>query len=325
MGISVVTAVYNGEEYLKESIESILKQTYSHFEYIIVNDGSNDKTREILDNIADSRVKAIHLERNGGAANALNIGINEARGKWIALQDADDVSIEHRLQTQLYFIKSDPRLVVVGSLVQCIPGNDKINQKFLQWEESFFNNKKNFRKEQFNSTPLCNGTGFFLKSAFEKIGGYDPIFKIAYDYDLWTRMFEMGGISRVPEVLYKYRVRKNSLAHRDKIDTRNEVLLSTFKNISELRFNHLNRKPKLLLLGTEKNYEFYRSHLEGKNHFITMSFPDPRSNDIEEAYSLYKSNEIDGIVVNSKKRRLLRQLRRRGLSFGKNLFTIQIP
>lgn len=322
-----MTAVYNGQEYLEESIESILKQTYKDFEYIIVNDGSADRTEEILNNIKDTRVKVIHLEKNGGAASALNIAINVANGKWIALQDADDVSNENRLQQQLQYIKSDSRLVAVGSLIQCIPGNDQVDQNRLSWEEAFFNSKNHFRKEQFISTPFCHGTGFFSKEAFRKIGGYDSTFHIAYDYDLWTRMFEVGEISRVPEVLYQYRIHGSSLAHSNTINTTKEVLLSTFKLIAALRFRRLNRKPNMLLTGTKNNIDFYRQHLHFQNHYVTMSFLDIDHGDIKEAYSLYRSKEIDGIIIASNQQinQLLGFFRRRGMSFGKNLFMIWMP
>lgn len=325
MEISVVTAVYNGEAYLEEAIESILQQTFSDFEYIIVNDGSKDKTKEILDKITDPRVKVIHLVKNGGAANALNLGINEATGQWIALQDADDVSHEHRLEKQLAYIKSDARMVAVGSLIQCIPGKDLIDRRLLEWEELFFNSKADFRNQQFYSTPLCHGTGFFSKKAYEAIGGYDPTFKIAYDYDLWTRMFEEGEISRVPEILYSYRIHRSSLAHSNKNHTTNEVLLSTFKRISELRFQHLERKPKLLLLGTKNNVEYYKENLEPQNQYVSMSFLGVK--EVRKASFAYQSHEIDGIVLvdNQQMREQLRFLRKRGMAYGENLFRIWMP
>lgn len=323
MEISVLTAVYNGEEYLKESIESILKQTFPHFEYIIVNDGSDDKTKEILDSITDPRVKVFHLEKNVGAANALNIGISQARGKWIALQDADDISIENRLQIQLQYIQSDSGLVAVGSLVQCIPGNDQVDQSSLKESESFFN-RDNFRNDIFGSTPICNGTGFFLKSAYEKIGGYDPTFKIAYDTDLWTRMLEVGEISRCPEVLYKYRVHKNSLSHNDIFAMDKEHLLCTFKNIAGLRFNNLNRKPKMLMISTHKRFEYYRKNFEDENRYLMISFLGLGLKNARKAYSLYQSNEIDGILLVSRRRSLLRFFTRKGLLLGGNLFKINI-
>ncbi|MEH7076602.1 glycosyltransferase family 2 protein [Neobacillus drentensis] len=325
MEISVVTAVYNGEAYLVEAIESILHQSLPDFEYIIVNDGSADLTKEILDRISDSRVKVIHLGKNVGAATALNMGINQAKGNWIAIQDADDLSHRQRLEKQLAYVKADTRLAATGSLIRCIPGKDLVDQSLLEWEELFFNNKGSFRTEQFYSTPLCHGTGFFSKQAYEKIGGYDPTFKIAYDYDLWTRMFEEGEIARVPEVLYSYRIHGNSLAHSNKVETTNEILLSTFKQIATLRFFHLKRKPKLLLLGTNNHVDFYQENLAAKNHYVSMEFLGPK--EVRKAVSLFLSNEIDGVILVSTPQlgEQLRFFRKRGLEFGKNLFKIWMP
>jgi len=325
--ISVVTAVYNGQKYIEEATASILNQTFQHFEYIVVNDGSSDKTNDILVHIKDPRVKVIHLKKNSGAAYALNKGINEARGKWIALQDADDVSSTFRLQRQLQYTKSDSCLVAVGTLIKCITGKDRIKQSYLKFEESFFNNKNNLRNHQFFSTPICNGSGFFLKKAYEKTGGYDPAFKIAYDYDLWTRMFEVGEISRVPEVLYNYRIHKNSLSHSSKLKTTKEVLISTFKNISLLRFNYLKRKPKLLLLCNNNHYNFYQKHLKHNNTYLNLSFLEQSSENVYKAYSLYSSKKVDGIIValTQATGNILRFLGRKGLLFRENLFMVWIP
>ncbi|TGA98751.1 glycosyltransferase [Sporolactobacillus shoreae] len=329
MELSVVTAVYNGEAHLEEAVHSILNQTLNDFEYIIVNDGSNDRTREILDRLTDPRVKVIHSEMNNGAANALNTGIHEARGEWIALQDADDVSIEHRLQRQLDYIKSHPEFAAVGALIQCISGEESIDPDFLKMESFFFNAKdpERFRDEQFYSTPICHGTGFFSKSAFQNIGGYDPNFKIAYDYDLWSRMFEEGEIGRVPEILYQYRVRTHSLAHTNRIETTCEVLLSTFKSIVKVKFGHLNRIPKLLLLGSQKEIAFYKEKIASRNRYSEMLFLEQKMSAIKKAYSLYRFHKIDGIVLasNSQADRSFRYFVSKGLSFGSQVFKVWIP
>ncbi len=327
MQISVVTAVYNGQDYLEEATGSILNQTFQHFEYIIVNDGSHDKTKYILDRIKDPRVKVIHLKKNNGAAYALNRGINEARGKWIALQDADDISSKLRLQRQLQYINSDPSLVAVGSLVKCITGKERIEQGHLIFEESFFNHKSDFKNHQFFRTPICNGSGLFLKKAYEKTGGYDPAFKIAYDYDLWTRMFEVGEISRVPEVLYQYRIHKKSLAHSNKLNTIKEVLISTFKNIALLRLNRLNRKPELLLLGNHNHYKFYKNNLEHNNIYLNVDFLEQSRENAYKAYTLYRTRKIDGIIVSLTQAtgNILRFLERKGLLLRENLFMVWMP
>ncbi|KGP91098.1 hypothetical protein N780_17750 [Pontibacillus chungwhensis BH030062] len=328
MDITVVTAVYNGEEYLKESIDSILNQTFTEFEYIIVNDGSHDHTKMILDKIQDSRVKVIHLKNNGGAANALNIGIQEAKGKWIAIQDADDVSVKHRLEKQIDYVRSHPQLVAVGSSIECITGKEKMDESSLEWEESFFNNKVNLRVDQFFSTPLCHGSGFYLKEAHDAIGGYDPMFKIAYDYDLWTRMFDKGDILKIPEVLYKYRVHGDSLAHSNKLVTTNEVLISTFKNISKIRYAHLNRKPNILFLGTESNIKFYQENLKIRDDYLMMHcVNEDNINKLREIGTIIRSGHYDGVIlsVSIRYNEILRFLIQRGFSYTDNLFKVWMP
>ncbi|WP_100486645.1 glycosyltransferase family 2 protein [Sporolactobacillus pectinivorans] len=329
MELSVVTAVYNGEAHLEEAIQGILNQTFHDFEYIIVNDGSSDRTREILDGVIDPRVKVIHLKKNKGAANALNTGIYDASGEWIALQDADDVSMEPRLQKQLTYIKSHPGFAAIGSLIQCIPEDENMDQNFLKMEEFFFNAKEpeKFRDEQFYSTPICHGSGLFSKKAFQNTGGYDPAFKIAYDYDLWSRMFEEGEIGRVPEVLYQYRIQANSLAHMNRIETTSEVLLSTFKSLAKVRFGQLNRKPKLLLLGSQKEIAFYKDKIAPRNHYLKMLFLEQKLSNIKKAYSLYRFSKIDGIVLasNPQMNQTFRFFASRGLSFGRQVFMVWIP
>ncbi|UJF31540.1 glycosyltransferase family 2 protein [Paenibacillus hexagrammi] len=124
MKVSVITAVFNGEAYIQEAIDSILGQTYTDLEYIIVNDGSTDKTREILDRIQDPRVKVIHLPENQGAARCMNLAASHATGEWIAVQDADDISLPRRLELQVEHIRKNPKLVLVGSKIDCISGDE---------------------------------------------------------------------------------------------------------------------------------------------------------------------------------------------------------
>ncbi len=327
MEISVVTAVYNGEAYLTEAVESILNQSCGDFEYVIVNDGSRDGTKEILDGLDDPRVRVIHLEQNSGAANALNRGIKAARGRWIALQDADDVSEGQRLQRQWEFAGASPGVVAVGSLVRCIAGADPISEGELCWEEGFFNEKDHFKDYQFYSTPLCHGSGFFLKRACEKIGGYDPAFRIAYDYDFWTRLFEEGEITRVPEALYRYRLHRRSLAHNNKLETAKELLLSTFKCLSLLRYKYLGRMPRLALLGLKSHLHFYREELARRNRYLDLV---PFALDLENltrAAGLYRCGSIDGVIVtvNQQIDKVIRYFQESGLSFGMNLFMVWMP
>ena len=124
MKVALVMAVYNGEEYVQETIKSILSQTYQHLEIVIVNDGSTDSTSKILDAIIDRRVKIIHLEVNKGVANGLNVGIGQTEAEWIAIHDADDLSLPRRIEEQVDYIQAHPYVVAVGSFIQCIAGGN---------------------------------------------------------------------------------------------------------------------------------------------------------------------------------------------------------
>lgn len=112
--ISVIMSVYNGEKYLREAIDSILNQTFTHFEFIIVNDGSTDKSLNIIKSYNGSRIILVQQE-NKGLAAALNEGIKIAKGKYIAMMDADDISLPTRLEKQIQFMEAHPEYVAIGS------------------------------------------------------------------------------------------------------------------------------------------------------------------------------------------------------------------
>ena len=113
--VSVVMPVYNGEKYLRESIDSILNQTYTDYEFIIVNDGSNDKTEEIILSYNDNRIRYIKNEKNLQIVKSLNRGIELAKGRYIARMDADDISLPRRFEKQITFMENNLEIGVCGT------------------------------------------------------------------------------------------------------------------------------------------------------------------------------------------------------------------
>ena len=113
--ISVIMSVYNGEKYIKESIDSILQQTYKHFEFIIVDDHSEDSTNHILTSLLDPRVKLIKNPQRLGQAMSLNKAIIKSKGKYLARQDHDDISVVDRLMNQVRFMEKYPKIGLLGS------------------------------------------------------------------------------------------------------------------------------------------------------------------------------------------------------------------
>ncbi|MEN6462126.1 MAG: glycosyltransferase family 2 protein, partial [Syntrophomonas sp.] len=117
--VTVLMAVYNGEQFLKESIDSILSQTFSDFEFIIVDDASTDNSRALIDSYADPRIRVISNAHNLRLAGSLNRGLSLARGKYVARMDADDISLRQRLEKQVAFMESRPDIGVSGSWLEC--------------------------------------------------------------------------------------------------------------------------------------------------------------------------------------------------------------
>ena len=113
--VSFIVAVYNDQDHILKSINSIINQTYNHLEIIVVDDCSNDQTKNILASIKDERLKVIRNDENLGLTKSLNIAIQHTNGQYLARQDSDDYSAAHRIETQLSFIKDNPNVKLVGS------------------------------------------------------------------------------------------------------------------------------------------------------------------------------------------------------------------
>nr|WP_269151535.1 glycosyltransferase [Sutcliffiella horikoshii] len=253
-------AVYNGKEHLYEAINGIANQTYNNWECIIVNDGSQDSTKEILNSLHDKRFKVIHLKKNHGAANALNTGIAQAKGEWIAIHDADDISLSNRIEQQINHVKKNPDLVAVCSHIRCFSNDVSVSQKVLfqyAYNRNSLNTNKEIQSYLFYGCPICHGSVLFSKNAFYKAGGYNNNYKIAYDYDLWSRLSFVGPIENIPEVLYEYRIYHDSLSNKNIIQTGIESIKISNEYINRYFFKNHNRFPKYILIGTKASCDYF--------------------------------------------------------------------
>jgi len=213
-------SVYNGESWLEESIRSILAQTFTDFEFIIVNDGSTDKSISILHDLAakDSRIR-LFSKSNTGLTDSLNFGIERARGEWIARIDADDISFPERLEIQYKLAKSDPDIVLVGG------GLTKIDMqgqeiKTYSYPISHVKLVNNLKK---GSRFFAHSCAFIKTFSIREIGGYRMRLKRAQDLDLWLRLSQTGKIAAVDKTIIKLRVHPQQISHdeggrRQKID-----------------------------------------------------------------------------------------------------------
>jgi len=196
--ISVIMSVYNGEKYLREAINSILNQTFKNFEFIIVNDGSTDSSLDIIKSYNDARIVVID-QKNTGQGIGRNIAIKHSNGEYIAILDADDISMPDRLQLQYDFLEKHPECVAIGSNAEIIDKDGNYvytSNQALSWEEI---------KNNLPSMPFFHSSTMYRKAAFEKVGGYPEIYRIE-DIVYFNKLAKIGELCNLPDVLIKYRL-----------------------------------------------------------------------------------------------------------------------
>jgi glycosyltransferase involved in cell wall biosynthesis len=179
-------AVRNGEGDVGAAVESILAQTLSDWELIVVDDGSTDRTAEIVASYGDARINVISTPPRG-LPQALNVGLGATKARFIARQDADDVSLPPRLEKQCTFLESHPEVAVVGALwVETGPTGEQVIPRTRRVSGSL-----NGVLTRFN--PIVHSSAMFRREVFEGLGGYDETLPYAADYDLWLRVSAAGG------------------------------------------------------------------------------------------------------------------------------------
>ncbi len=199
--ITVLLPVYNGAHYLAAAIDSILQQTFTDFEFLIINDGSKDESAEILAQYDDPRMKIIH-QKNMGLSATLNKGIELAQGKYIARQDQDDISLPTRLKKQFDYLALHPECALLGTHAT-IWANDLATTRHhchpAQHERLSF--------ELLFNNPFVHSSVMFNKQIVRELGGYstDPERQPPEDFELWSRIAKQHKIANLPERLLVYR------------------------------------------------------------------------------------------------------------------------
>ena len=204
--VSVVMAVYNGEKYLKPTVESTLNQTFKNIEFVIVNDASTDRTKEIIHSYNDPRIKLYNNEKNIGQTKSLNVGLNIAKGKYIARIDAGDVSMLNRLEKQVIFIEKNKEISVLGtSAFRYDESGQIIDIVHMPTSPSII------LQRIFYASPLVHISVLMNKQTVLKTGGYNDDFHVLADYELWSRLLQKGyKIWNLREVLSGYMVSADS-------------------------------------------------------------------------------------------------------------------
>lgn len=195
--ISVLMPVFNCRQYIEESVNSIINQTFTDFEFLIIDDCSTDGTFEYLQSLSDPRINLIRKTQNSGHTISLNMGLELAKGEYIARMDGDDVSLPERLTKQVDFLETHPEIGVLGTRVQIMDafGNISHTLQFptqhgvLRWSLCFYN-------------PIVHPSVIMRREIIERAGGYNPDMKHAEDYDLWRRLSGLTRLSNLQDVLF---------------------------------------------------------------------------------------------------------------------------
>jgi glycosyltransferase involved in cell wall biosynthesis/peptidoglycan/xylan/chitin deacetylase (PgdA/CDA1 family) len=206
--VTVLMCVRNGERYVMRAINSALTQTFDDFELVVVNDASTDGTGEVLSRITDPRLRVIRSDEQLGAAHARNLGMSEARGKYIAILDADDVSLPRRLEAQLEFMSRRPETVIVGSPTVVIDPHG-VPRGF----RSMPGTPLAVRWTAMMKSPFAHSSVVFRTEALQKFDlEYDQAFEPSEDYDLCARILVAGDGENVEYPLVFYRVHPDQLS-----------------------------------------------------------------------------------------------------------------
>jgi len=251
--VTFLMSVYNGEKYLQEAVDSILGQTFKDFEFLIINDGSTDKTGEILESYNDPRIKVINNEKNIGLTKSLNKGLRLARGEYIARQDADDISMPERLEKEVEFLEQNRNIGLVGTdyliinkkgeivhNVKCLKGSRELKAKLLEGNQ------------------FAHGSVMLRRECIDKVGSYREEFKFAQDYDFYLRITEVYDVVNISsEPLYKWRIDSKSISVAKKALQDKYALLAIELAKERKRFG----KDKLQTLKREEINDFLDRYL----------------------------------------------------------------
>jgi len=234
--VSVIIPVYNGEKYLSEAIESVIAQTYSDWEIIAVNDGSTDASLEILRNYEQQLPSKMHVinQENYGISIARNRAIARAKGEYIAFLDCDDLWLPEKLEKQVEFFDSNKEPGLIYSDCYVIDGDGNVK------ENTYTERTKPFRGNLFHELLYNNfiptSTATSRREVLDKVGLFNPRFRVSQDYDLWLRIAETYPVDFIDKPLAKYRFRHEGISRNVELMVNEDFQILDY---------WLNKKPEL--------------------------------------------------------------------------------
>lgn len=249
--VTVFIPMYNAKQYIKQSLDSIINQSYKNLDILIIDDGSTDGSKEVVKQYNDKRIRLICNEKNMGIPYTRNIGIKEAKGSFIALMDADDISNKNRIKKQVDFLKKNKDIDVVSSNVQYF-SSQKI-KNFINMIKVF--NKKCYDHNQVSinllfKNPIANPAAMIRSNSLIDFNlSYDKNCFVAQDYKLWSDISKVGKIYIMKETLLKYRYGHINITKKsttEKFEQRKQILNSIKDSLLDFYEFNLSKEDKLL-------------------------------------------------------------------------------
>lgn len=229
--VSVIMSVYNAEKYVGEAIESILNQTFTDFEFLIFNDGSKDRSAEIVLQYADkdSRIVFYNYTENTGYLKHLNEGIDKAKGKYIARMDADDISLPQRFAKQVEFMESHGDIGVCGTWFTIFEDTTTNTITIIKQAQQ----DSDIKIALFYSCPFGHPT-VIARTVLLQQNKYDANFYPAEDYELWARLVPLTKFYNIPESLLLYRRHETNISKNKSETQQNNGLTAQIKQLTQL-------------------------------------------------------------------------------------------
>jgi glycosyltransferase involved in cell wall biosynthesis len=234
--VSVIMTVYNGQDYLKDSISSILNQSFKDFEFIIVNDGSIDKSDNIVRSFNEPRIKYYDFKENAGVIERLNFAFEKAIGKYIVKMDQDDISEPSRILLQYSFMEKNLDIGVCGSFAKFFgakKGTWKMPTKNAEIKASLI-----------NGSPFCHPSVIFRKSVLvENNIKYTKGYNLTDDFELWIQLSSVTCFANISIALLKYRISEQQVSFKRKIEQDFQInelrkkVITNLINITDNKFD----------------------------------------------------------------------------------------
>ena len=230
--VSIIIPVYNGENYVKEAIDSALAQTYDNFEVIVVNDGSNDNTDEICKSYGD-KIRYFK-KKNGGVSSALNLGLKEMKGDYFSWLSHDDLYLPNKLEVEMNYIsklKDDKAILYSDYLLINANGKEFSDPVILEHDKLVKNDYYVFLRCAINGISML-----IPKKAFDDCGEFNEKLRCTQDYDMWLRMYDKGyKFVHIKELITKTRIHDMQDTNKSPVvlDEGNKLWMKIINKISD--------------------------------------------------------------------------------------------